>query len=93
MIRSFKHKGLRELFETGATSKVPDELQERCLNRLDALDSAGNLRDLNIPGFDCHPLHGKPLRYAISVSGVWRMTFEWNKKDGDAYRVDLEQYH
>jgi len=44
-----------------------------------------------IPGFDPHLLHGKPSRYAIKVNGPWRITFEWI--DGDAWRVDLEQYH
>ena len=46
---------------------------------------------MSIPGFGLHPLHGKPKRYAVSVNGPWRITFEWI--DGDAWRVDLEQYH
>jgi proteic killer suppression protein len=31
-------------------------------------------------------------RWAIDVSGPWRITFEWSAT-GDAQRVDLEQYH
>lgn len=49
------------------------------------------LRDLNYPGLGVHPLHGSPRRYAVYVNGPWRITFEWI--DGDAWRVDLEQYH
>ena len=41
--------------------------------------------------FGFHALKGRPKRYAISVSGPWRITFEW--RAGDAERVDLEQYH
>jgi proteic killer suppression protein len=46
---------------------------------------------LSVPGFGLHALHTTPKRYAISVNGPWRVTFEW--MDGDAWRVDLEQYH
>ena len=35
--------------------------------------------------------YGTPTRYALAVNGPWRITFEW--EDGDALRVDLEQYH
>ena len=32
-----------------------------------------------------------PERYALDVNGPWRITFEW--EEGEAHRVDLEQYH
>lgn len=91
MIQSFRHKGLKELFETGSSRKVRVDLQARALRRLDALDQAGDLLELNIPGFDFHPLRGKPQRYSVHVNGPWCITFEWEQ--GDALRVDLEQYH
>jgi proteic killer suppression protein len=91
MIRSFKHKGLAELFETGSTRRISQDLQSRCLRRLDALEQAESLGELNIPGFNFHGLHGVPKRCSIHVNGPWCITFEWN--DGDAFRVDLEQYH
>ena len=91
MIRSFVHKGLRELFMTGRSTKVRPDLQSRCLRRLDALDNAEAPDDLKIPGFGFHGLRGKPKRYSLHVNGPWRITFEWVK--GEACRVDLEQYH
>jgi len=91
MIRSFKHKGLAELFERGRSRRVGQELQARCLRRLEALDQAESLTDLNVPGFNFHGLQGVPTRYSIHVNGPWCITFEWG--DGDALRVDLEQYH
>ena len=91
MIKGFRHKGLAELFERGRTSRVRPDLQSRCLRRLEALDQAELLTDLNVPGFNFNGLHGVPKRYSIHVSGPWSITFEW--EDGEALRVDLEQYH
>ena len=91
MIRSFRHKGLAELFERGRSRRVRADLHARCLRRLEALDQVEALRNLNLPGFGLHPLRGKPERYSLYVNGPWRITFEW--EDGEAVRVDLEQYH
>jgi proteic killer suppression protein len=70
---------------------VAADLQERAVRRLDALEQAAVLRAPNIPGFDFHALRGKPQRHNLHVNGPWRITFEWRK--GDAWHVDLGQYH
>lgn len=51
MIKNFKHKGLSELFKRGRTRRVRHDLQSRCLRRLEVLDQAELLTDLNVPGF------------------------------------------
>ena len=91
MIRSFKHKGLAELFERGRSRRVRQDLQARCLRRLEVLDQAESLTELNLPGFNFHGLRGLPKRYSIHVNGPWCITFEW--ENVEASRVDLEQYH
>jgi len=91
MIGSFRHKGLKEFFETGRSAKVASDLKKRVMVRLDALEAAAGLAELNQPGFDFHPLHGKPQRYSIHVNGPWCLTFEW--ANGIALKIDLEQYH
>ena len=91
MIKSFKHKGLVELFEHGHSRKVRQDLQARSLRCLDALDQAETLIDLNVPGFNFHGLQGMPKRYGIHFSGPWCITFEW--EDADVRKIDLEQYH
>ncbi len=91
MVKSFRSKALRTLFQTGKSSKIRHDLQKRALVRLDALDAATRLEDLNLPGFDFHPLHTKPTRYSLHINGPWCITFEW--EEGNALRVDLEQYH
>ena len=47
--------------------------------------------DMNVPGFDFHALRGAPRRYSVHVNGPWCITFEFS--EGDASRVDLENYH
>lgn len=91
MIKSFKHKGLVDLFEKGSSRKLPQDLQSRTLRRLEALDQAESLTDLNVPGFNFHRLQGVPKRYTLHVNGPWCLTFEW--EEGEVLRVDLEQYH
>jgi proteic killer suppression protein len=66
-------------------------LHERAKRRLDALNVAAFPGDMNVPGFDFHALRGRPKRYSVHVNGPWCITFEF--LDGDAWRVDLEQYH
>ena len=91
MVRSFRHRGLKELFEKGTTAQVQKSLHARCLRRLDALDRSQRPEDMNLPGYDFHTLRGKPRRYTVHVNGPWCITFDFAK--GDALRVDLEQYH
>ena len=92
MIKTFKSKGLKELFERGETRRIDAQFHGRCIERLDFLNRAVNVQQLNLPGWNLHALKQyKPLRYSIWVSGAWRITFEWDKSD--AYRVDFEQYH
>ena len=60
--------------------------------QLAALDTAQTIQDMYVPGYRLHPLKGKMKgRWSISVSGNWRLTFEF--KDGDVYLLDYEDYH
>ena len=91
MIKSFRHKGLAELFEQGRNRHIQRNLHARCLRRLEVPDQAKSLFDINIPRFNFHGLHGAPKRYSIHINGPWCITFEWQA--GEVLRVDLEQYH
>lgn len=65
---------------------------KRLRMQLSALDTSQAIDDMDIPGFRLHPLKGKLKgRWAIWVSGDWRMTFEF--RDGNAYILDYEDYH
>jgi proteic killer suppression protein len=92
MIKSFRHKGLRRFFETGSTSGIQAAHAKRLRMLLVALETAQTIDDMDIPGFRLHPLKGDlDGRWSVSVSGNWRMTFEF--RDGNAYIVDYEDYH
>lgn len=91
MIKSFKHKQLRALWEIGK-SRIDARFHARILRRLDALDAATKPEDMKLPGFDFHPLQGfNPTRYTVHVNGPWCITFEFD--EGDAHVIDFEQYH
>jgi proteic killer suppression protein len=67
-------------------------MHARILRRLDAVDAASRVEELDVPGFDFHALKGlRPTRYTLHVNGPWCVTFEFRR--GDAYAVDFEQYH
>jgi proteic killer suppression protein len=92
VIKSFKHKGLAELWENGRTARIDSKLHARILRRLDRLDVAVAPVEMNLPGFDFHALRGfKPARYTVHVNGPWCVTFAF--EGTDAVDVNWEQYH
>jgi proteic killer suppression protein len=47
---------------------------------------------MDLPGYKFHGLKGRRRGvYAVSVSGNWRISFEF--KDSDAVNVNMEDYH
>lgn len=91
MIKTFKHKGLATLWETGQ-SRIDKRMHRRVLIRLAVISEAVNVEEINLPGYNFHGLQGhKPRRYSVHVNGPWCLMFEF--EDGNAYQVDFEQYH
>ncbi|MEY4593132.1 MAG: hypothetical protein RIR18_2027 [Pseudomonadota bacterium] len=92
MIQNFQHKGLLRFFSHDERKGLNAKHIPRIERLLDRLDAAACPEDMNIPGFDFHGLTGfNPKRYAVSVSGNWRITFAFDGED--AVDVDLEDYH
>lgn len=92
MIKSFRHKGLERFHQTGNASGVQAEHVQRLADRLDMLEAAETIMDMAKPGWRLHPLKGvRRGRWAVSVSGNWRLTFEFT--NGNAYTVNYEDYH
>ncbi|MES3007879.1 MAG: type II toxin-antitoxin system RelE/ParE family toxin [Pseudomonadota bacterium] len=92
MIKSFRHKGLKQYYETGSTRGIQQNHASRLRMQLAALDTALDINDLDIPGYQLHPLKGNRKGvWSISVNGNWRLTFEF--ADGNAYVLDYEDYH
>jgi len=92
MIRSWKHKGLRQFYETGSTAGIVPEHAARLETRLNALNLAEVIEDLNFPGYKLHRLKGDRKNiWSLSVTGNWRLTFEFT--DSDVYILNYEDYH
>jgi proteic killer suppression protein len=92
VIRTFKSKALAELWSTSHSVKIDQKMQRRILIRLDRLNVVATPSEMSVPGFNFHALRGfDPVRYSVHVNGPWCLTFEFS--NGDAWRVDFEQYH
>jgi proteic killer suppression protein len=91
-IRSFRHKGLERFFTTGSKAGIQAKHAERLRLILGRLNVAVEPRDMNLPGLDLHPLKGdRKGRWAVKVSGNWRLTFGFVGKDVE--KLDYEDYH
>ncbi|BAZ71456.1 plasmid maintenance system killer protein (plasmid) [Fischerella sp. NIES-4106] len=92
MIKNFKHKGLKKLFEDDDRSGINPNHAEKLLDILDRLDASADIQDMNYPGSRLHELQGdRKGEWSVVVSGNWRVTFTF--QDGDAYDVKYEDYH
>ncbi len=92
MIKSFKHKGLEQFFYSGTKKGIRPDHAGKLESILDRLNAANDLKDMNYPGSNLHPLTGdRKDQYSVKVSGNWRLIFEF--ENGDAYIVDYDDYH
>jgi proteic killer suppression protein len=92
MIKSFRHRGLKRLFEREDRSTIRPDLVETVENILFVLDEALTVQALALPRYRLHPLKGDFKGYwSVTVRANWRIIFRF--KDGDAYDVELIDYH
>jgi toxin HigB-1 len=92
MIKSFKHKGLKRLFETGQTAGVKPQHADRLRKILALLETAETIVDMDLPGLNLHALKGNRRgTLAVKVTGNWRVTFKI--ENGDMLDVGYEDYH
>lgn len=92
MIRSFRHRGLKRLYERGDRSKIRPDLLDTIEDILGRLDVAAAPQALNLPGYRLHPLKGNLQGFwSVTVRANWRIIFRF---DGpDAVDVELTDYH
>ena len=92
MIIQFRHKGLERLFTSGDTRGVSAQQAKRLRRLLASLATATCPMNMNIAGYQLHPLMGKRKgEWAVSVSGNWRLVFRFDGEN--ATDVDLVDYH
>ncbi len=93
MIKTFADRETQRLYTTGQSKRLPADLIRRAIRRLEYIDMASNLGDLSIPPSNrLHPLRGnRKGQHAISINDQWRICFRFI--DGDAYDVEITDYH
>ncbi|TAN49386.1 MAG: peptidase [Methylococcaceae bacterium] len=92
MIKTFRHKGLRNFFETGDKSGIQARHESRLRMQLAKLDAAKHPEDMNLPNWRLHPLKGDlHEHWAVWVDRHWRMTFRFDGED--AVLIDYQDYH
>jgi proteic killer suppression protein len=92
MIKSFRHKGLKALYEGSRSAKIVRNHIPKLERVLAALDEATGPHEMDLPGFRMHPLKGKSKEsFSVWVSGNWRITFRF--EGVDAVEVDYVDYH
>jgi proteic killer suppression protein len=82
MIRTFRHKGLKAIYE----KKQSKGLNPQWLNRIRAiparLDAGKEPADMDLPGLRLHPMKGKLAElWAVDVSGNWRIVFRFHDNE------------
>jgi toxin HigB-1 len=92
MIISFRHKGLKLLYQTGSAKGVNTAHKAKLLSILAALDIAVKPEELALPSYRLHLLKGDMKgHWSIWVNGNWRVTFRFEGTDVEL--VDYQDYH
>ncbi|MGD2048035.1 MAG: type II toxin-antitoxin system RelE/ParE family toxin [Chloroflexota bacterium] len=93
MIRSFRDKETEKIFRRQRSRKLPHTIQQTALRKLRMLNRSKTLQDLRVPPANrLEKLSGdRAGQYSIRINEQWRICFVW--RDGDAYDVEITDYH
>ena len=93
MIHSFKDKETARIWSQIYSKRLPKDIQRIGLRKLFMLNRAINLEDLKIPPSNfLEKLKGNLQgQYSIRINKQWRICFTW--KNGEAYDVEITDYH
>ena len=93
MIKSFNDRYTGAVFRRRRVSKFPIDIQRRAQKKLMILNNSTDLNDLRTPpGNHLEKQSGNRTgQYSIRINDQWRICFEW--LDGDAWRVEIVDYH
>jgi proteic killer suppression protein len=93
VIKSFKDKATEQVWNQEYSKKLPNDIQERALMKLQQLHAANDLKDLSIPvSNQLEALKGdRRGQYSIRINKQWRICFTWAQ--GHASNVEIADYH
>jgi len=91
MIKSFRHKGLRQLWENKKPGKIPADQENKIKQMLEVIDSLQQVpQDFEFfRSWKIHPLKGG--FWSLTVKENWRIVFRVEKQD--AFDLDYLDYH
>jgi toxin HigB-1 len=93
VIVSFRDKRTRD-FAEGKRVKAFAGIERRAVMRLDRLDAALSIRDLDLPGHRLEALKGdRKGQYSIRINDQWRVCFGWPKDSPGPIEVEIVDYH
>jgi proteic killer suppression protein len=92
MIRRWKDSVTRRFAEDGK-GRFPGLDKEKAKARLQLLDAVQAMSEIpSLASIGLHKLKGRRKRqWAMTINGPWRLAFEF--RDGDAYNVEIVDYH
>ena len=93
MIKTFRDKETEKIFNRRFSGKLPPNIQHLARRKLVVLDAATELNALRVPpGNRLETLKGdRKGQHSIRINNQWRVCFKW--KSGDAYNVEITDYH
>ena len=93
MIKSWGNSKSRRFYEQNKATKFRGMDIEAAEDLLASLDAATSLKDLSpLKSVGLHKLTGgRAGQWAMTVNGPWRICFKF--KGGDAYEVEITDYH
>ncbi len=84
MIRTFRHKGVKAFFLSGAKAGIQAHHAAKLRIILTALDHAKKPDDMNAPGWRFHRLSGDLKGFfSVTINGNWRLIFRFDGKDAE----------
>ena len=93
MIKSFRCRETKNIYFRQVSQKLPKDIQQRAFMKLNAIDAANQLKDLELPPSNrLEFLKGKRKgEWSIRINDQWRICFEW--LDGQTEQVEIADYH
>lgn len=93
MIKTFADKETEKIYHQEISRKLPNNIQQRALRKLQMLDASVSLEELRIPPNNRLEKLTKDRvgQYSIRINQQWRICFRW--KNGDVFDVEITDYH